>query len=190
MSRKALFTTASALFFILGIASIGGVYYFYTLTVRAQEVLTTLIEDEKNGGIKDGKEARDREVLRSTEGERLVLAKIFSQDMVSVLKQIETIGFLTGTALTVESVSPENAHPKDVTLLSATVRLAGTGAFADLLRAQEALADIPVALQVQSYTLSKSEDAWRLTSTLRVYVKDKKNALPTATSTAPTTQLP
>jgi lipoprotein-anchoring transpeptidase ErfK/SrfK len=102
--------------------------------------------------------------------------------MVTLLKRIETIGVQTKTAIAIESVTPENAHPKDATLKGATVRMAGTGSFAAILQAQEALSYLPAAATVQSYTLDKQDEGWKFTTTLKVYTKDKKT---TATPVEP-----
>jgi hypothetical protein len=176
MKKYSFFNILSLALFLAGVASVGGAYYFYTMTVRTQEVLVQLIDDSLTGSTREGKEARDREVLRTTEGERLVLAKIVSADMVTLLKRIETIGVQTKTSIAIESVTPENVHPKDPTLKGATVRMVGTGSFAAILQAQEALSYLPAAVTIQSYTLDKQDEGWKFTTTLKIYTKDKKTA--------------
>lgn len=174
MNKHSLLSITSIALFLMGVISVGGAYYFYTMTVRSQEVLVQLIDDALTGSTREGKEARDREVLRTTEGERLVLSKVVSADMVTLLKRIEAIGVQTKTAIAIESVSPENAHPKDSSLKGATVRMAGTGSFTAILQAQEALSYLPAAVTVQSYTIDKQDEGWKFATTLKVYTKDKK----------------
>lgn len=182
MSKQSLLSISSLTLFFVGMCAVAGAYYFYTMTVRSQEVLVQLIDDASTGVTREGKEARDREVLRTTEGERLVLSKIIGADMVTLLKRIEAIGVQTKTAIAIESVTPENAHPKDANLKGATVRMVGTGSFAAILQAQEALSYLPAAVTIQSYTLDKQDEGWKFTTTLKVYTKDKKS---TSTPTEP-----
>jgi hypothetical protein len=49
MNKQSLLSTSSLTLFFLGILAVAGAYYFYTVTVRSQEVLTQLIDDASTG---------------------------------------------------------------------------------------------------------------------------------------------
>lgn len=159
----------------LAIALWGGVWYISTMLLReadAQASETQIVLTKANQAALN---QRVQSLAASTQDERAQLSALLSQDIVTTIDTIESVGMLTGTGGKVKSVEDAGQQPisDGDPIRAVTFQVEGTGTFAQVMAAAELYEKLPLLSTLDSVAFTKAETRgkvqfWNMNARVRV----------------------
>lgn len=147
---------------------------------RSVEAYAQAASEQASKATRDAARVRIRALAADTIQDRARLAAFVGADIITAVRQIESVGPLAKVDLSVSSAFPEqvalppgaSAHP----LRAVGFSVEATGSFAGVLKAAELLEQLPFPIGVEQYdiglvpsdTEGKTGARWRLTERLRL----------------------